>query len=89
MNKKVVRSLDGIKPCMGLTFNRDDIKEGYIVRKNPVKAKEKIKVPWLFNIHMEEILAGMYPGIGASATENRDLHFKDLTEIIFQDFLHA
>jgi len=89
MNEKVVGPLNSIKTCMWLTFNRDNIKECDIIRKNPVKAKEKIKVPWLFNIHVEKILACMDPGIGASATEYCDWHFKDLAEIIFQDFLHT
>ncbi len=74
---------------MGLTFNRDDVKECDIVWKNPVKAKEKIKIPWFFDIHVEEILTGMNSGIGASATEDSDRYFEDLTEIIFQNFLHT
>ena len=77
MNEVVIRTKYGIKSCMRLSFNRYDVENCNIVRQNPVPSKEQIKVPFLFNINVKEILAGMDAGISSSAAVYFDWIPKD------------
>ena len=79
MNEVIVGTKHRVKSCMRLGLNWYDIENGNIVRQNPVPSKEQIKFPFLFNVDMKEILAGMNTGIRTSAAIYFDWIFEDFT----------
>ena len=89
MDKKIINPLNGIKAGMRLSFHGNDIKESNVIRQDAVEAEKQIKVPALFYIHVEEVLAGMNPRIGAATAMNCDVLFKDPAETVFQNFLNT
>lgn len=89
MNKEIVNPLNSIKTGMWLIFHRDNIKQGYIMRQDAVEPEKQVETPAFFNIHVEEVLAGMNSGIGSTTAENRNALLKDAAEAVLQNFLYT
>jgi hypothetical protein len=88
MKKVIVRPLYCIKAGMWLTFHGDDIIHRDVQWKEFVQPEYQIKIPYLFYIHMEEELAGMYLGVRSSAAIDSKLSFKDLAQAFFYHSLN-
>ena len=85
----IVFALYGIKSGMLFSIHRDDVKNSNVMWQYFIESKQKIKIPWLFNINMKEELASMYARVSPSTAVNGNGSFKNLTELYLDYFLHT
>lgn len=83
----VVGTGDGIIPGVLILPDLDHVKHGNVIGKVLVQAVFQVKGGWLLQVDMQDILAGMHPGIGTSAPVGDNGSFQELGEGLLHHFL--